>query len=697
LILTTSATVTRPADVNVPIGSFGTLLASSSAQITLNAGATPQGVAPLLSANGATLVGRGSTGAAYTSVGQILGSSNTASWSGANVVGLGWNPAGSTVNLNGTTTTDTVARVPAAPFNFASAGGTNLFWNGYVTKITGASSFAGCTTGGCTPQAPPKTYFFANTGSDAANCMTSATACQTIGKLNSFTYAFGDSISLDAGSSFTGCISITNANAGLTAETQPIVIGKYNTGTPVLTTSCTGDTGGILFDNVSGITLQDIDLEEGGASSPRAGVRIQNTNVANIMNGGFIVQRMIVHGFAYAPTDFGGEIFLPAFPGIGLENISLLNNTMGGRSGPTSTDDNCIISFGAINITNWTIQGNTCSNIGGATAPAGDLGYGIQPSASANAVVSFNLVFNGGRNTNSCGSAYAFEIVQANNPIFKFNEAYGQASTGAVGCDNGGFDLDNSTVGGILEYNYAHNNLGPGFMLFEGSQNGFPATNNVTARFNITENDGTLNSGGSIVNQNPAGVANIYNNTVWQPTLTGGQQPGALAFCCTTSYGGIGLIANNIFVTQQAPSTGDSHFIGNDGGGTVSAGGLLKTFKANTWYANGGGTNVWLNSGINTLAAWQAFAAGGDTGAITTIPGFVGAGGTAGTCSWTPPLNNGPQPCPLSVYGITSGAGQRGTGFSTNSISGGDGGRDYNGVSIPNGVGTGYNMGADGH
>jgi hypothetical protein len=380
-----------------------------------------------------------------------------------------------------------------------------------------------------------------------------------------------------------------------------------------------------------------------------------------------------------------------------MKDVSILNNTAGGRSGPTSTDDNCLESFGGsfLGVTNYTIQGNTCSNVGG-TSGSTDYGNGFSASSATNAVTSFNLVFNNGRNTNSCGSAYPFGDVSALNPVFKFNEAYGQSNLSGGGCDNGGFDMDLSTINGVVEYNYSHNNFGPGFNIFGGDQ-GPGYSNNDTVRFDISENDKTQNSGGQIHIQNPGNGFNIYNNTVWQPTLSGAQGPSTLGFCCANSYTQTGLIANNIFVAQFSSNTTSTLLIGNSSGNVTS---MAYTFKANTYYAPAGGTTVWLNGSapaITTLAGWQAFATGGDTGAIQGAPGFVGTGGTAGNCTWTPNLNNGPQSCPFSVYAITNAAAQRGTGFSTNSISGGDGGRDYNAVSIPNGVGTGYNMGADGH
>jgi hypothetical protein len=71
--------------------------------------------------------------------------------------------------------------------------------------------------------------------------------------------------------------------------------------------------------------------------------------------------------------------------------------------------------------------------------------------------------------------------------------------------------------------------------------------------------------------------------------------------------------------------------------------------------------------------------------------------GNGGTCTWTPSSSTGPQPCP-TAYELQSGSPLLGTGLdlTQSPYNLNVGTHDYFGNPLGNGVGSGYNIGADG-
>jgi hypothetical protein len=93
-------------------------------------------------------------------------------------------------------------------------------------------------------------------------------------------------------------------------------------------------------------------------------------------------------------------------------------------------------------------------------------------------------------------------------------ESFGNKTSGG---DGGGFDIDGGSVDCVLQYNYSHDNDGPGLMVYTYPYSSFTDRGSVV-RFNISENDSRkgrryaglwVRSDGKEIN----GVE-IYNNTV---------------------------------------------------------------------------------------------------------------------------------------------------------------------------------------
>jgi hypothetical protein len=117
------------------------------------------------------------------------------------------------------------------------------------------------------------------------------------------------------------------------------------------------------------------------------------------------------------------------------------------------------------------------------------------------------------------------------------------------------------------------------------------------------------------------------------------------------------------------------------------------TIKNNLYYSPS--AVWWINARYDTLAQVQS--AGWEQGSIVATSLPLVSAGAGGTCTWSPPLSNGPQPCP-STYQLLTGAPGIGAGLNLTQApySFSVGTWDYWGTTIPHTVGSGYNMGADG-
>ena len=234
----------------------------------------------------------------------------------------------------------------------------------------------------------------------------------------------------------------------------------------------------------------------------------------------------------------------------------------------------------------------------------------------------------------------------------------------------------------------------------------FPNTNwgPNTYRYNISENDhigmGFSNTGA------PSPVVYAYNNTIYHSNSAPHGSTGIafmLAGGVGASYGGGPSVASGSLFENNILIEASGNALTGCNGTTLA----WMLFKNNEYYAPGGslqlsapGTGHFYckdTSGNyagplpNTLSAWQAYANGGDTNAQNVNPEFSGTM-PVGTCSWTPSLQSGGLACP-SPYRLFQ---QQLAADWKRSQHIGRGSADYFGNSIPNGVGSGVNIGADG-
>jgi hypothetical protein len=242
----------------------------------------------------------------------------------------------------------------------------------------------------------------------------------------------------------------------------------------MLTGNCPDDGSAIspqfLLDGVSGVNIQNLNFNGGGATSV---IWIQNSPVTAVH--GITIQN-IDAGNVNAPGSqrFSSIIYVTGLAYVGgggcgaLDSIKVLNSKLHGFNGVTSTDDNGINGAGCnYNVTNVKYSGNEVWNIGGhANAIGGAAANGILANGVQFAELSFNLVHGMGANTTSCGGPAGVWAYQPDSVVIKFNEVYGMQPIpprppGA--CDWVAYDLDAGVTNSVVEYNYAHDNAGDAY------------------------------------------------------------------------------------------------------------------------------------------------------------------------------------------------------------------------------------------
>jgi hypothetical protein len=560
-------------------------------------------------------------------------------------------------------------------------------------------------------------YYFSSTGSDTSNdCTNSASPCQTISKANGIVKQAGDSILLKRGDTFTGCINI-NATNWFGTQGTPGIVGAFSSGAaPILNANCTGETGAVWIHEASGVTVQDLDIRAPTVPTPRGGIMIQNNSSTRI--GGIIIQRNLIGGARYFQSTRpggigtqgtnGGNIEIKGYPNPGgMENISVLNNTICGLSGVDSADDTGRSGFGG-SIFNETWRGNIMCNIGGGPSDVTANGVNYPPMGSGaefngvtGILAEFNIAHDLSNNFISCGGPVGMYTYQSADAMLQFNEVYNvqpKASNYAHDgqCDFIGLDFDGFTNNSTAQYNYTHDNWGAGFYHFTTGG----AWNNNTFRYGISENDskGGAPSFGALALHIDSGnpFLYMYNNTTFNNRTYSGAQFGnynqmATGLSIPTSGVFRGAIVNNIIATSKSVYN-LCHFTNNNTPGFAPT----VVISNNRYYCTNAGTDWrWGNVAYSTIASFQA-ATG--YGANSTVGNPVwGSTRPTGTCSWTPSSNDGPQSCPDGYHLSAGSSVVLGTGV--DSVFGLNvGTRDYYGNSITggNGIGSGFNMGADG-
>jgi hypothetical protein len=320
-------------------------------------------------------------------------------------------------------------------------------------------------------------------------------------------------------------------------------------------------------------------------------------------------------------------------------------------------------------------------------------------------------------NNTTCGAGYGnYPAYFSSYVTLKGNESYNHFPSPAAlaihaPCDIGGFDFDNGSANGLANFNYSHETWGGAIGAFNATVGAIQMGPNTIA-YNIFENgsascgDGTCGMIGTLTGT--GGPVAFYNNVVWNGyngqinpvTGSGYVRVGGWGFggACAPAYSNPpNVYANNIWVSAADHFTGQAYML-RSGYNSAAQNCNAFTYRNNDYYALSGSPNWYgiANQTYTSLAQWNAAT---NDGAVGTNPNFAGSSGGAGTTCYSgsgAPVQPGTIPCP--GYQLQPGNTMIGAGldltqapYSLTLPT-----QDFYTIAVPNGTGTGYNLGADG-
>jgi hypothetical protein len=352
-------------------------------------------------------------------------------------------------------------------------------------------------------------YYLSENGNDTNNGLTSQTAWKSLSKFDNIKLAAGDSILVEANSTFTGTFEPYTGSSGVAGN--PIVITKYGSSNysqrPILNGN--GETHTVVINNGEHWEVSNLEVTNPNPQNGRRrGIAFINTDAGELKD--IKILNNYVHDVdGDNVKDSGGSMGIMVdvrkgtnpvqswYDGILIEGNEVVRCDRTGIGTASSwwcrTDVNCNAGTGYVSHENVVIRNNYVKDAGG---------DGIVPINATGALVEYNIV--NGANVNSGTHNVALWCWNSDNVTFQFNEAYNAKGT----LDGQGLDVDYGQTGTIFQYNYSHDNEG-GFMLITGP--GGSTVDQCIVRYNISQNDNTraFHVTGNVTD------CKVYNNVVY--------------------------------------------------------------------------------------------------------------------------------------------------------------------------------------
>jgi hypothetical protein len=223
------------------------------------------------------------------------------------------------------------------------------------------------------------------------------------------------------------------------------------------------------------------------------------------------------------------------------------------------------------------------------TTSANTTGSGLLISGFSGVTIEYNVAHdNGGVDNQTGGAAFGIWVSDTDNALIQFNEVYNQDTLGNF--DGGGFDLDVATTNSTMQYNYSHNNAGPGFAQAEDTST--PTNNNNVIRYNISQNDVLKNGQGALHLANVgASASNVSNSYYYNNVVYLGAGTSSSAIGMKVEQNSVNTkIWNNIFITvggrKLLYTNGTQTGIAVDGNDYFTSGGAFSTTYLGTTYTS---------------------------------------------------------------------------------------------------------------
>jgi hypothetical protein len=405
-------------------------------------------------------------------------------------------------------------------------------------------------------ESPAATYYVSPSGNDTNAGTSPQAAWRTIDKVNTVDLHPGDKVLFEGDHDYFGNLLLTAEDAG--TPKQPVVISSYGSGRATIKA---GSGSGVTVLNAGGVVVENlIVLGDNYKTNVGSGIKIVNELPNNQKLEYIRVHNVEVSGFGREKQSASDERQW-WLNGCGIfvgGNAS--DNSKSGYKDVRVT--NCVTYkneyFGIYTSGYWQDDPETYANsdvyVGYCKMydNPGDPNYfeyhsgsGILMEDVDGGIIEYCEAYNNGY---ACPSGYGpggIWAAVANNLIIQYCESHHHR---AEKSDVLGFDFDGGTTNSILQYNYSHDNDGPGYLIcsYKNAPHSF---NNNIVRYNISVNDCQKGRYGGITFstdspiENPIRNTQIYGNTIYTSS------------CPTIRFVREGIyntkVCNNLFITTN--------------------------------------------------------------------------------------------------------------------------------------------------
>ena len=486
-------------------------------------------------------------------------------------------------------------------------------------------------------------YYLSPEGNDTNDGHSAEKAWKSLAKASATTFGPGDRILFKAGGVWEGALT----PSGCGAAVKPIAVGRYGEGdAPRLEgrgTSGQTPTATLLLSGQSHWRVEGLEITNTGpAVADRSGIRVVNPGRNEKARcSDIVIRNCRVHHVDSDPKGGkinGGIIFDGVFDDIEVDACHVSDVTKEGIR------NNC----GAkVRCTNVRFTRNRVENV---------FGDGIViTGVSKGGYAAFNRL----KNTCITKSAnYAgLWLINSRDSLVEYNEVSDIA--GGFVYDGEAFDDDLGCSGDTFQYNYSHDNAGGFFLIM-------PGANNLTVRYNISQNDGggakqeLIHYTNNIAKNNlfhnntfyigPKVVTNLFNDL---GTKAAGKVvnfrnnlvycDGRIASFSPAGFGAGTQFKNNAFFPAEKFKKADGYFAGQTGLVTADPG-LLAPGTGGEGFASLAGYQ--LKAGSPCLAGGAPEAKGG----ARDFTGAAVPSGRAGIGAlWVTPGTSATQPLKVAM------------------------------------------------
>ncbi len=403
-----------------------------------------------------------------------------------------------------------------------------------------------------------KAYYVSPSGNDRNSGTSPREAWRSIERVNSLDIPAGFSILFEGNHTYEGNLYLDHLDGN--DPRHPVRISSYGEGRATI---AAGREHGIHAHNTSGFIIDNLVVAgEGRNSSSGSGIFFFNDLPGDVKLEKVEISNCEVYGFRDFGIAIGGRN-----GNSGFSNVQIANNRV------HHILDAGITSFGDFSATKtgYAHAGISVKNCEVFEVKGydknGNSGNGIVLSDVQESVIEYCTVYDCGSGNTHCGGPVGIWYWDADRVTIQHCEAYNISS--GTGCDGGGFDLDGGVTNGIMQYNYSHDNDGAGFLA--GQFPGARPMQNITVRYNISQNDAATNGGSLYLFNGGGNMSNIrvYNNTFFLEKPS--RNPGAalIKYLKWQPVTGDIQFSNNILYAAggttllDIPEGYDGHFGGN--------------------------------------------------------------------------------------------------------------------------------------